>query len=172
MEKRFGLAYRRTLPELRRWLALGFADRVRAIREQEVLKKSKPLEETKEEEAEEEESESTDELIPWTAERVARRLLRFMGGAAVRIHTARWLNRLATAEITYQDRLTRDTHTLKPFGALEEKVSILSLDHLNVLRSELFRILRQGGKVTLQWSDRSLSGKKLKRNLFPGYFDA
>ncbi len=168
LEKQFALRYCRGLPELKRWLALGFVDRVRNIREQEALKKIKPLEEA----PAEEDLEASLELIPWTKERVARRLFRFMGGAAMRIHTARWLRRLATAEIIYQEGASQDKHTLKPFGAFKENVSILALDHVSVLRSELFRVLRQGGKVTLRWPNRTLKGKKLKRHFSPGYFDA
>ncbi|MCB0404708.1 MAG: GIY-YIG nuclease family protein [Bdellovibrionales bacterium] len=182
--------FRRTPESIRYWLSRGYTERIALLKQRRLEAKAALTE--PEAAAEEDEEEKTEAVPEWDAARVARRLLKSCGHTAFRVHSGRWARRLCDCVLCYREPKQNAYRELKFRGGLlvsakDKKaprrshrcsaaaysaVSLVTLDRLRVLRTEVLRVLSGGGDAVLQSAGQApLGTSKLKQYLFPGQFD-
>ncbi|MEZ4749400.1 MAG: GIY-YIG nuclease family protein [Bdellovibrionota bacterium] len=177
--------FSRNPESIRYWLSRGYTERIALLKQRRHEAETTPVDE--------EEEEPVAEAVPeWDAERVARRLRRSCGHIAFRVHAGRWVRRFSDSVLTYREPKEKEFRELrfrdgilvsaknkKAFAparvAVPKKltsVSLVTLDRLRVLRTEILRVLTGKGEVILQSAGQApLASAKLKQYLFPGQFD-
>jgi hypothetical protein len=114
----------------------------------------------------------------WDAERVARHVERAAARAYQTYRRARWLRLLYDCDISYREPKAATEHALKirggvllsapgcstPHSGTAAQLDRAKYDWLRVLTSELKRIARDGGEVSVQL----LGGRKIPERLLRG----
>lgn len=190
VEAEVGGLFSRKAPCLRRVLSWGFVGRVKRARERlrqkAIASETSELEEQLEDQ-QQETAVSEEQITPWEPEDFARFVRSVAGGIAFRIFRGRWIRRLMNAQIDWElegkayqltvrngqvGRHDLEVTGLEGAGLQGACLDLKTYDRISVLRTELLRILQQGGKVRLRIQDRPpLTTEDLQRLMFPEYFD-
>ncbi|MCB0416194.1 MAG: GIY-YIG nuclease family protein [Bdellovibrionaceae bacterium] len=186
LEENARFPFRRTAESIRYWLSRGYTERIALLKQRRLEAKALLNEEAEEEE------ETTEKVPEWDAARVARRLSKSCGHTAFRVHSGRWARRFSDCVLTYREPKAEFYRELRfkdgilvsaknkkspgrsrlPHPAPVSDVSLVTLDRLRVLRTEVLRVLTGGGDAVLQSAGQApLGADKLKQYVFPGQFD-